>query len=260
MASLPAKKGKFSRSKLKPNNPIHTQAQGVMDLFNDLGDITAPTVAARTINKIATRITSQAVPKAAKMASVDPYHIRRKMPRKAQHRARPYNPAGKEPRAKITVMRGEMAAISMFMAVRKSRAKSNMTLKGKLNKADIHAARKKGEKTKGVTIGKGRYSRSIPGAFIQSGIKRATDPAFNKKVVSKYGAGKNVLAGKHYQVLARKGSKPYPLEVLKIPLARAVTNAFGKTARDMYRPGGLAAKLFEHEVKREIKKLTGLTL
>jgi hypothetical protein len=260
MASLPAKKGKFSRSKLKPRQPIHLQAQGIMDLFNDLGEITAPTVAARTINKVATRITSQAVPKAAKMASVDPYHIRRKMPHKAQHKARPYNPAGKEPRAKITVMRGDMSAISLFMAVRKSRAKNNMTLKGKLNVAAIHSAAKQGKNQKGVTVGKGRYSRSIPGAFIQNGIKRATNPAYNNHVVQNLGAGANVLKGKHYQVLKRKGKKPYPLDVLKIPLAKAVTHAFGKTARDMYRPGGLASQLFEHEVKREIKKLTGVSL
>ena len=260
MASLPAKKGKFSRSKLKPNQPIHIQAQGIMDLFNDLGDITAPTVAARTINKVATRIKSQAVPKAASMASVDPYHIRRKMPHKAQHKARPYNPAGKEPRAKITIMRGDMSAISLFMAVRKSRAKNNMTIKGKLNVGAIYAASKKGERQKGVTVGKGRYARSIPGAFIKKGAKRARDPAYNNYVMKKHGAGSNVLKGKYYQVLARKGAKPYPLEVLKIPLAKAVTNAFGKTARDMYRADGLAAKLFAHEVKREIKKLTGVSL
>lgn len=259
MASLPVKKGKFSRSKLKPRQPIHIQAQGVMDLFNDLGDIVAPTVAARTINKVATRIKSQAVPKAAAMASIDPYHIRRKMPYKAQHKARPYNPAGKEPRAKITIMRGDMSAISLFMAVRKSRAKNNMTVKGKLNIAAIHAAAKQGQSQRGVTVGKGRYARSIPGAFIQNGGRRARDPAYNDYVTKKLNAGKNVLKGKYYQVLQRKGKKPYPLNVLKIPLARAVTNAFGKTARDMYRPGGLASSLFEYEVKREIKKLTGVS-
>ena len=260
MATLPAKKGKFSRSKIKPRQPIHTQAQGVMDLFDDLGEITAPTVAARSINKVATRITSKAVPKAARLASVDPYHIRRKMPHKAQHKARPYNPAGKEPRAKITVMRGEMAAISLFMSVRNVKTRKNNLNRGKLNAGALRAAAKQGKTQKGVTVGKGRYARSIPGAFISNGLRRTTDPAYNKFIEKKYGAGKSGLKGRNYQVLKRKGKKPYPLEVLKIPLSRSVTTAFGKTARDMYRPGGLASQLFEHEVRREIKKLTGITL
>jgi len=217
-------------------------------------------VAARTVNKIATRVISGAVPKASKMASVDPYHIRRKMPKRAQFKATKNNPAGKQPRAKITVTRGEMSAISMFMAVRKSRAKNTNIVKGKLDMSALNNAAEQGRGQKGVTVGKGRFSRSYPGAFIQNGKARATNPAYNKMLVEKYGAGKNVLAGKHFQVLQRKGKKPYPLKVLKIPMHKAITNAFGKSARDIYRAGGLASQLFEHEVKREINKMTGLRL
>jgi hypothetical protein len=207
----------------------------------------------RGINKIKAKIVSDAVPRAARGANLSNYHIRRKIPANMQHNALP-----KLPRAKITVRRTDMAAISLFARPTKSRAgASNVYKKGDLDTGAIEQAINRGKKSKVLKVGKGKSARNFTGAFISKGTRRETDPKYDQYVTKSLGAGRKVLRGRFYQVLKRVGSNPYPLDVVKIPLKAALTGSFRAASRTVIRPGGAGAKLMQHEVYTELKRQTG---
>ncbi len=204
----------------------------------------------RGINKIKAKIVSDAVPRAARGANLTNYHIRRKVPANMQNNAVP-----SFPRARITVRRTDMAAISLFARSAKSRLGEYK--KGDLDTGAIKQAMAKGKKSKVIKIGKGKSARTYTNSFISKGKRRETDPKYNDYVTRAYGAGRKVLKNRHYQVLKRIGSNPYPLDVVKIPLKAALTGSFRAASRTVIRPGGPAAKLMEHEIYTELKRQTG---
>lgn len=204
----------------------------------------------RGINKIKAKIVSDAVPRAARGANLTNYHIRRKVPANMQHNALP-----NFPRAKITVRRTDMAAISLF--ARSSKSRIGEYKKGDLDTSAIDQAINRGKKNKVLKVGKGKSARSYTNAFISKGKRRETDPKYDEYVTKSLGAGRKVLKNRFYQVLKRVGKNAYPLDVVKIPLKAALTGSFRAASRSVVRQGGPAAKLMRHEVYTEIKRQTG---
>lgn len=224
-------------------------------LLNVIGTKTVIPAQNRALNRIKRSLSSKAVPIAARTANLSNYHIKRKVPAKFQHNATP-----KVPRAKITLRRTDMAAISLFARASNSRkGASNTYRKGDLDKAAIEKAmlRSRKSKQKTLKVGKGKTARTYRGAFIAQGKRRASDPKYNDYVQKKYGAGRNVLAGKYFHVLKRVGPKPYPLDVISIPIKKPLTNAFRAASRIVFRRGGQAQKEFTSSYKFEILKYTG---
>lgn len=208
----------------------------------------------RGINVAKRALVSNAVPRAARTARVNPYHIRRKMPEKFQHNANK-----KIPRAKITIRRTDMAAISLFARGANSRVNAKVTYKrGDLDISAITAAIARGQKGQGVKVGKGKAARTYPGAFISKGQRRQNDPKYDQYVQDKLGAKSKKLKNKHWQVLKRQGPKPFPLDVIKIPLRATLTGSFRAAARTVWRPGGQAGKAMKQSFVYAMKKQLGV--
>lgn len=204
----------------------------------------------RGINKIKAKIVSDAVPRAGRSANLTNYHIRRKVPANMQHNALPTFP-----RAKITVRRTDMAAISLF--ARSAKSRKGEYKKGDLDTGAIEQALKRGKNNKVLKVGKGKSARNYTNAFISKGERRQTDAKYDQYVTKSLGAGRKVLKNRYYQVLKRVGAKAYPLDVVKIPLKAALTGSFRAASRSVIRQGGPAAKLMRHEVYTELKRQTG---
>ena len=228
----------------------------LINALNALGDKKMIALATnRGINRVRKTLTSNAVPRAARSANLMAYHIRRKIPAKFGHNATP-----KIPQAKITIRRTDMAAISLFAKPTNSRKGAAIAHKrGDLDIGAIAQASNRGRHSKAIKIGKGKSARTFTGAFISQGKRRATDPQYNDYVMRSLGAKKNVLAGRFYQVLKRVGPKPYPLEVVKIPLKAALTGSFRAATRSVIRPGGAATKIMDASFRHAVKTKLGIS-
>lgn len=239
------------RRQLELDNAFNKDIDYLIDALIGMGKPDAMVKATnRGINKIKGRIVSRAVPKAAISANLSKYHIRRKLPASFQHNATP-----KRPRAKITVRRTDMAAISLF--ARPTNSRKGEYKKGDLDKNAIATAKRQAKHGKVLKVGKGKHARTYTSAFISKGTRREQDPKYDEYLTKRFGAGKKVLRDRYFHVLKRVGAKPYPLDVVKIPLKHAMTGAFRFSARAVLAKNGQAAKLMGHEVLTEVKRQTG---
>lgn len=146
-------------------------------------------------------------------ALIEKHHLQRRFPKRLQKAARKGQPA---------IIH---AKLSDFPAIELLRKKGDSS---KSIRAVAMTLARQARETPGVTIGS-RYPRSYPGAFIADGTARVRNPEYNSYLMKRYGIKTPVLRG-NVQVMKRTGKAAYPVEVVKIPLARPMRQALRRQA------------------------------
>lgn len=171
--------------------------------LNLLSTKIVPEAGRKAANDLKSRVMRETLKTTETAAQVEKHHIKRYFPKKLQKPARLGQPAI------IHAKLADMPAINLFRKEKQSMKDA---------KPSAMAAGLAGRASSGVTA-PGTYARSYPGAFIADGSRRQSNAAYNAMLVRRYGIKPPVLKG-NPQIMRRTGKPAYPVEIVKVPLAR----------------------------------------
>lgn len=207
--------------------------------LSNLSHKIVPAAGAKAANVLKRRVLASSLKGIESEALIEKHHLQRRFPKRLQKAARKGEPA---------VIHAKLSDFPAIELLRKKGERSKST------RAAAMALAKQARSTPGVTIGS-RYPRSYPGAFIADGTARVRNPAYNNRLMQQYGIKTPVLRG-NVQVMKRTGKPAYPVEVVKIPLARTMRQQLRRQAVFHLRnsAAGVVNQQLLGEFQRQLKR------
>lgn len=194
------------------------QTRKAIQNLTELSHKIVPTAGAKAANVLKRRVMTESLRAIESDALIEKHHIQRRFPKRLQKAARVGEPA---------IIHAKLSDFPVIELLRQKGKNSKST------RATAMALARLSRSTPGVTL-PGRYPRSYPGAFIADGTARLNNPAYNQRIMQRYGIKSPVLKG-NVQVMKRTGKAAYPVEVVKIPLERPMRQHLRRTAVSMLR-------------------------
>lgn len=207
--------------------------------LSDLSHKIVPNAGAKAANVLKRRVMTESLKALESEALIEKHHLQRRFPKRLQKAARKGQPA---------IIHAKLSDFPVIELLRKKGEKSKST------RAVAMALARQARETPGVTIGS-RYPRSYPGAFIADGSARIRNPEYNNRLMRTYGIKSPVLRG-NVQVMKRTGKPAYPVEVVKVPLARPMKQQLRRQAVLQLRnsAAGVVNQQLVRELERHLKK------